>query len=348
MRPKASGMPRPGKRNAERANRLDPVRKQTAALAVLAASVLGLTGCTVPFSLTTSFDGVTCDRVGDAVDLATIGEVSAEVGTPPDTRFITPIRVPESVYSDVTVGDGVRLTSSAQFGLYDFALYRGSTGQLIFSSPFAEDATEAATVGQVVETFPGLAPALSCATAGSRVVAALAPDEVGEAVAQNFGIAEDESLLVVLDVRDAFLARATGQLQFNDGHGLPSVVRAPDGRPGIVIPGVDAPSELTTQVLIKGEGEEITETGTFRVHYTGVTWAGKTVFDSSWDRGTPAQFSLDGVVEGVREALRGQTVGSQIMVVVPPELGYGDAPRGNIPAGSTLVFVFDILGNDPS
>ncbi len=49
---------------------------------------------------------------------------------------------------------------------------------------------------------------------------------------------------------------------------------------------------------------------------------------------------------GFAQALKGQTVGSQILVVIPPSLGYGDKTTSSIPAGSTLVFVIDVLGVD--
>ena len=56
--------------------------------------------------------------------------------------------------------------------------------------------------------------------------------------------------------------------------------------------------------------------------------------------------TLDGVVPGFAEALEGQTVGSQVLVVIPPELAYGEEGAGSIPANATLVFVIDILGID--
>ena len=88
------------------------------------------------------------------------------------------------------------------------------------------------------------------------------------------------------------------------------------------------------------------------VHYTGLLWSTRTVFDSSWDRGAPATLTItsfdndpNGVVPGLAEGLVGRTVGSQVIVVIPPELGYptGQAPA-TIPDGSTMVFVVDILG----
>jgi peptidylprolyl isomerase len=52
------------------------------------------------------------------------------------------------------------------------------------------------------------------------------------------------------------------------------------------------------------------------------------------------------MIPGFAEALDGKTVGSQVLVVIPPDQGYGDQAQGPIPADSTLVFVVDILGID--
>ena len=78
-------------------------------------------------------------------------------------------------------------------------------------------------------------------------------------------------------------------------------------------------------------------------HYTGMLLDG-TVFDSSWDRGSPSTFSLQGVIPGWTQGLAGQTVGSQVLLVIPAELGYGEqGSGGTIPPNSPLVFVVDIL-----
>ena len=126
---------------------------------------------------------------------------------------------------------------------------------------------------------------------------------------------------------------------------MPTDVRAPDGRPGVIIPDAAAPDELVVQTLIEGDGEVVEAGDTVRVHYTGLTWADREVFDSTWET-TPAALSLDEVVPGFSAALEGQTVGSQVLAGIPPDQGYGDQASGAIPAGSTLVFVIDILGVD--
>jgi peptidylprolyl isomerase len=111
------------------------------------------------------------------------------------------------------------------------------------------------------------------------------------------------------------------------------------------VPDNAPPKELVVQTIIKGDGEKVTGDVPVRVHYTGVLWDGKTVFDTTWD-GDPKSITLDSVVPGFATALKGQTVGSQVMVVVPPAEGYKDQAQGSIPANSTLVFVIDILGLD--
>ncbi|WP_148285558.1 FKBP-type peptidyl-prolyl cis-trans isomerase, partial [Microbacterium sp. B24] len=86
------------------------------------------------------------------------------------------------------------------------------------------------------------------------------------------------------------------------------------------------------------------------VQYTGVRWSDGKTFDSTWDKGgVPTSFTTTGVVPGFRKALEGQTVGSQVLVTMPPADGYGEGEiNTNDLKGETLVFVVDILGAQTS
>ncbi len=174
---------------------------------------------------------------------------------------------------------------------------------------------------------------------------AVPPGGIESATASSLEMADDESAVAVIDIRKVFLPKADGADQYNVGHGLPSVVRAPDGRPGIIVPDAAAPTDLVIETLKKGSGPVVTGDEPVRVHYTGLTWADRTVFETTWD-GEPKSIDLDTMLPGFSEALIGQTVGSQVLVVIPPDQAYGDQPQGPIPADSTLVFVVDILGLD--
>ena len=85
-----------------------------------------------------------------------------------------------------------------------------------------------------------------------------------------------------------------------------------------------------------------TDESTVKVHYTGKLIDG-TVFDSSVDRGEPADFPVTQVIKGFAEGLKMMNKGSKYVLYIPAELGYGDSEAGSIPAGSTLIFEVEML-----
>ncbi|MBE2895846.1 peptidylprolyl isomerase [Pasteurellaceae bacterium HPA106] len=102
-------------------------------------------------------------------------------------------------------------------------------------------------------------------------------------------------------------------------------------------------SGLQYQVLVEGSGSVPSERDKVRVHYTGSLPDG-TVFDSSVQRGQPAEFPVNGVIKGWTEALTMMPVGSKWRLVIPHELAYGERGAGNaIPPFSTLVFEVELL-----
>lgn len=132
---------------------------------------------------------------------------------------------------------------------------------------------------------------------------------------------------------------------------LPKVSVDPaTGRPSIEKPTGSAPEELVVEPLIQGEGPEVEDTDTVAVQYQGVTWSDGSTFDSSYERGTPATFSLDQVIAGWKEGLAGQKVGSRVLISVPSEKAYGaeGTPDGSIGKDEDLLFVVDILAAQPA
>lgn len=264
-------------------------------------------------------------------------------GDAPRLEAYTPIRATETVWDDVTTGEGTPITSDNQLVVMDLTFFKGSDGEQRNPNGGTGSVTVGAPLSQLAGVLPGLPAALECARPGARVVTVLAADSIEPSLASALALDEGEPAVVVADVQQVFLAKAHGDDQFVDGRGLPAVVRADDGRPGIIVPGSEAPEELVVEVLKKGRGDVVEAGETVVVHYTGVTWADGEVFDSSWDS-APVRLSLDQVVPGFAQALEGTPVGSQVLAIIPPELGYGDQGSGTIPGGATLVFVIDILG----
>ena len=103
-------------------------------------------------------------------------------------------------------------------------------------------------------------------------------------------------------------------------------------------------SGLQYIVVKEGKGEKPTETSKVKVHYHGTLIDG-TVFDSSVDRGEPAEFLVNAVIKGWTEVLQLMPVGSKYKVFVPQELAYGAFPRQGAPIKpfSTLIFDVELL-----
>lgn len=103
------------------------------------------------------------------------------------------------------------------------------------------------------------------------------------------------------------------------------------------------PSGLQYEVIKMGDGAKPILTDTVRCHYHGTLING-VVFDSSMDRGEPAEFPLQGVIKGWTEILQLMPVGSKWKVTIPSELAYGDRGAGqHIQPGSTLIFIIELL-----
>lgn len=101
-------------------------------------------------------------------------------------------------------------------------------------------------------------------------------------------------------------------------------------------------SGLVYRVLSEGTGNMPSEEQTVSVHYSGTLIDG-TEFDSSYKRGQPAQFPVNGVIRGWVEALQLMKEGAKYELVIPADLAYGAGGTPNIPGGSTLVFTVELL-----
>ena len=125
---------------------------------------------------------------------------------------------------------------------------------------------------------------------------------------------------------------------------LPTITRDASGAPSIDFAGTEMPEGLVVEVLEAGSGPAVAEGQQITVHYSGWLWDGAK-FDSSWDRGDTIAFPIayGALIDGWVDGIVGQAVGSKLLLVVPPESGYGFRPMGPIPAGSTLVFVIDVI-----
>lgn len=310
--------------------------RAASALLVAAATLGGLSACYVGPS---NAADCTPRASGDASDAVT---ASGAVLSQPTVSFPTPL-LPETTEATTLIeGTGDPITGD-QFVSGYLSIFNGTTGELLDQSDYGAGTPSSFVIDRL--PIDGLKDGLQCSQVGSRVAVVVPGDEAFPDDNRPAGLSENDSLVVVVDFKDAYLGRAQGTAQVAQ-NGMPSVVLAPDGRPGITVPQGAPPSNLRVSTLIASNGREVEEGDSVLVNYTGVLWDSGEVFDSSWENGAPITIQLtDGqAIEGFLNALNGKKVGDQVLAVIPPDQGYGEDGTGSIPGDATLVFVIDILG----
>ena len=327
------------------------MKRSRALLALMPVAMVAglLTACSG--GVTSSIDGVTCAPEGEiSKTLEFKGDFGAEKL---ELKTKTPIKAKDLQASTPIKGDGEQVKENDTIEA-QLSLFNGKNGEALQSG---KSSLQLSSQG----LQPWALEVLSCASVGDRVAAvAPAADVLGD-TAEQMGVDAKDAIVMVFDVLSAEQAKAEpGTLEPNEllkkaegkaqklPEGLPKVELAEDGSPTITMPeGAAAPDKLTVETLIKGDGEEVQEGDRVYVHYRGVIWRTGEEFDSSWSRGEPIGFLTTGVIGGFSKALVGQTVGSQVMSIVPAEDGgYGAATlqqQGPEP-DDVMVFVLDILG----
>lgn len=243
----------------------------------------------------------------------------------PVFEYEVPLVDPEPVLEVVWEGDGPRL----------------SPGDPVLLDFYAENAADGSVIGETFTAEPR-AYRLTREDLGDTLVAALTGRTVGTRLFQVVPAATDQEVPVVavLELRPT---RAAGE-PVETRAGLPVVTLADDGAPRVTVPRTEPPADLVIQPLQRGAGPQVRDGQVVTLQYHGVRWSDGQVFESTWERdGLPAAFPLGvgSVIAGWDQGLVEQTVGSQVLLVVPPALAYGGTE--NALAEETLVFVVDIL-----
>jgi len=306
-------------------------RTLTTLVAVTVGMAL-LTGCT------DGIDSAVQQTPAPPVDLCSIAAptgplsdavvVEGTVGSAASASFAHQLTIASAERSVVVEGGGEALESTS---LVDLAttVFDAATGELVRTTGYDETAalpTPAINVGQF----------LGCATVGSRVVVAVPEND------------QDGPTIWVLDVLGTQPSKATGKDQ-KLVKGMPMVELATGGASTITIPREEPPTKTKVALLKKGAGAVVAPGDSVMVQYTGVRWSNGAVFDSSWINGVPTVLVTTELIDGYREALEGRTVGSQVLVVIPPKSAYGEGEINEDDlTGETLVFVIDILAAVPT
>lgn len=309
-----------------------------AALSVAAVSALLLAGCagssdaesTPEASATAAAD--LCSAAAPTGASAEGITVTGDFGAAPTVEITTPLDADDlTLERTVSIeGTGAAL-AAGDFVDYAVTVVDGTTGDVLEQLGYApgEVLPEQVSIESGGQLF-------GCATVGSRLTLAAVTG------------AEDVPLVIyVIDVLDITPTAAWGEAQ-DAVDGLPTVTLADDGTPSITIDtAATPPTETQVATLKKGDGYTVESGDSVLIQYRGARWSTGELFDGgdTWAGGSPYSAATTGFVAGFQKALEGQTVGSQVLVVITPADGYGEGEINDSDlVGETLVFVIDILG----
>lgn len=319
------------------------MRRPATALLSLSIAALLLAGCSDSGSSDASASPSastesTAAATASAEDVAALEAVTVEgdLGAAPTLTFDMPFSITSPVSRVDVEGEGDDLDASSIITIQYVAI-SGDDGTTL-GSTWETDTPETLSLGDT-QIISALTEVLIGHKVGTRVLFA-APGAEATDTTEAYA-----ATVMAIEVTGVVPARAEGEAVAPVA-GLPTVTLAEDGTPSVTIPADFAtPTALTAQPLIKGAGAVVESGQTITVQYSGWLFDG-TQFDSSWGTGSPLQTAIGtgSVITGWDQGLVGQTVGSQVLLVIPSDLAYGaDGSGETIPADSPLVFVVDIL-----
>ncbi|MEP9365096.1 FKBP-type peptidyl-prolyl cis-trans isomerase [Nocardioides sp. CN2-186] len=285
-----------------------------------------------------SSDGSSSSSSASTDDLHGIS-ITGDVGKEPTVTWDGKLDVDKTETSVVTAGDGDTVAEGDQVNAHLW-IGNGTTQKKAYST---YDAGKPETVTASDQLAPVFKDAILGQKIGSRVaVTTTAADAFGESGNPQLGIGNQDTVLIIVDIIDQYTPPKPKDVPSSQ---LPSLKIEKGDPVGFDFSGIDEPKadgDLLRSVIKEGTGETVTTDMTIKADYLGAVYGAKKPFDESYSK-DPVEFALTDVVQGWTYGLSGLKVGSRVILQIPPSLGYGDQAQTNIPAGSTLYFVVDIV-----
>ena len=323
-----------------------PVRRRrpknlTLVPALLACGALFLTACGDDSPSADPLLGG--DKSFDRLEAVTI---SGDVGSAPEVKWKGAMEAGKIETETLTEGDGEELKGQDDV-LAHLWIGNGYSQNTAFST-YEDEKAELLTVNnQLPEFLAGVRDA----KVGTRLaVTASAKEAFGEQGNSGLGIANKDTVIVIIDLVSKVLDKPEGEAS-----------EAPDWMPktkfrdgvikGFDFTGTPEPTaDLRRVQLIKGTGPRVKKGQTIAVRYLGQAFGEDKPFDENFGDtgdGAPTTFSIGtgAVIKGWDQGLEGVPVGSRVVLEIPSDLGYGaeGSPDSGIPKDATLVFMIDIL-----
>lgn len=259
----------------------------------------------------------------------------------PKVEFDTPLRIDQTRFEVVEPGGGPKAAADGLVTVHYYGV-NARTGE-VFDESFAEGDPVTFRLDQVIAGFQ---KGLTGQQPGSRMLIAV-PGEDG--YDESYRISPDyapegyelfDTLLFVVDIVDVSLTEPSGTA-VTPPAGLPTVSPG-TGKPTVTIPATAAPGSMVAQTLIEGTGREVEAGDAILARYVGYSWQTGEIFDDGFE--TPTSEQLANLIPGWTKGLEGRTVGSRVLLVLPPADGFSEgANNPPVEKGDTVVYVVDLL-----
>jgi peptidylprolyl isomerase len=265
--------------------------------------------------------------------------VTGDLGKLPTVKIPAPWGVDKTQSKTLVQGTGPEVTASSMIEVN----YWGANGYT--GSVFDESFTAGKPISYAVNGFiKGFQTGVVGQKVGSRVLIGITgPDGYdsngGNA---NIGIEVGDCLVFIVDIISVSATGPSGAT-VTPPSGLPTV--SGDLKAPVVAIDTKAtpPSTLAVQPLIKGTGKAVTAASTVRVDFAEYAWSTGKVVKQTYGY-APLDGALSTTIPGWQTGLVGQTVGSRVLLIVPPAQAYPSGnPRIDVKSGETMVYVIDIL-----
>ncbi|WP_169925347.1 FKBP-type peptidyl-prolyl cis-trans isomerase [Sanguibacter antarcticus] len=259
---------------------------------------------------------------------APVVDISGTGGQAPVFTYTAPLLVETPLTEVVWTGDGEPVVDN----------------QPVLLKIYSENATDATVVRDDFASLPK-PYLLSPESIGSDLYTVISGQTIGTRILH---VVETDDVPLVMSI-DILSSRAVGEARA-PADGLPTVEYDANGVPTVSVAAEAVPpTSPVVQQLIRGTGAQITAGQKVMIQFVAVKWSNSELFDTTWGADLlPETVTLgeDQLIEGFDEGLVDLPIGSQVMLVIPPGLGFG--PSGNDLSAETLVYVVDILAASPA
>lgn len=265
-------------------------------------------------------------------------KVSGEWGKSPKVEFKAPFAIDKTRVRVIKPGNGAKAQETGYVTVNYYGV-NGRTGKK-FDDSYSRKATATFPLNQVIT---GFRTGLAGQAAGSRVLIAMPGSDAYDSSggSSDGSIKVGDTLVFVVDIVAVSLSQPEGK-SVPAVSGQPTVTGGAADKPTVTIGSSSAPTAMSAHSLIEGTGAKVVKGDTVLARYVGYSWKTGKLIDDQF--ATPSAGLLSSTIPGWQKGLLDKTVGSRVLLVLPPEYGY---PKGSnnppLEAGDTIVYVVDLL-----